>query len=68
MSLRAFHIVFIVLSILIAAGFAAWVWLGGAGPEAGAGIKVMGTLSAVLSVGLVFYGVYFIRNSKHIII
>ncbi len=69
MSLKAFHIFFIAMSILITLGFAAWVWMGGPSREASGGsLGIMAMGSAVLGLGLIVYGVYFIRKSRHIII
>jgi len=68
MSLKAFHIFFILVAIFISIGFAAWVILGGAGDQTTPGMRFMGWFSAVLSVCLVFYGVNFIRKAKSIII
>jgi hypothetical protein len=56
MSLRGFHIVFIVASILLCA-FCGW-WALQAGYPAAA------TASFLLSAGLVVYGVYFIKKVK----
>lgn len=68
MSLKAFHIFFILVSIVISLGFAAWVIMGGAGERTTLGLQVMGWFSAVLSIGLVVYGVFFIRKARSIII
>lgn len=68
MSLKAFHIFFIAMAVLISWGFPAWVWLGLAATKATAGLQVMAIGSAVLGVGLSIYGLYFIRKSRHIII
>jgi len=61
MSLRAFHILFIVLAILLAAGCAAWGFANGLAPA-------FGIVCAVLSVALAVYGVYFFKKSRKLIL
>ena len=68
MSLKAFHIFFIALAILISFGFAAWVFLGGAGDRGSTGLTLTGIASGVIGVGLIVYGIHFIRKARHIII
>ena len=68
MSLKAFHIFFIAMAVLISWSFPAWVWLGFATAKSTVGLQVMAIGSAVLGVGLLIYGLYFIRKSRHIII
>lgn len=63
MSLKAFHVVFVTLSTLLAAGYGLWSaqrWaeLGGAGSLVAAGA---GFLAAA---ALVFYGFWFVRKLK----
>lgn len=60
MSLKAFHIFFITLSVLLSAGCAAWAFLAGTMP-------IFGAVSAVVAVGLVFYGISFVRKARGII-
>jgi hypothetical protein len=60
MSLKGFHIVFIILSILLTAGFAYWSIANETAVPVGIG-------SAVLSVVLVVYGIFFIKKSRNII-
>jgi hypothetical protein len=60
MSLKAFHVFFIAMSILLAAGCAVWAFANGV--EAGFGIA-----SAVVAVALVIYGGFFLKKSKGII-
>ncbi len=67
MSLKAFHIFFIAMSVVITLGFAMWVFMGGA-RETTTGLSVMAALSGIVGVGLIGYGVYFIRRSRHIIV
>ncbi len=60
MSLKAFHVFFIVLSILLTAGCAVWAFANGVTGGFGPGC-------AVASVTLVIYGVYFLKKAKRII-
>lgn len=65
MSLKAFHIVFITASVLLAFGFAAWSLVtysdGRRLIDLGFGLG-----SATLGIGLVIYGRYFLRKLKDI--
>ncbi|MDA7643607.1 hypothetical protein OAL27_01260 [Verrucomicrobiales bacterium] len=67
MSLKAFHIFFIFMSIVITFGFAAWVQFG-ATVDQKASLTIMSGISAVLGFGLIAYGIHFIRKSREIII
>jgi hypothetical protein len=61
MSLKAFHLFFIVLSILLSGGCSAWGFVNGLAPA-------FGITCALLAVGLVAYGVYFLRKSRKLIL
>ena len=61
MSLKAFHILFILLSILLAMGCAAWAYLNQTA-------AAFGIVSAILAVALVFYGLWFVKKSRKIIV
>ena len=65
MSLKAFHIVFVIASILLAFGFAAWSLM-----TYSDGRRLIdlafGVVSALSGVGLVIYGRYVLRKLKHI--
>jgi hypothetical protein len=61
MSLKGFHLVFIVLSILLASGCAAWSFLNNVALPFGIG-------SAVAAVGLLIYGILFIRKTRKLIL
>lgn len=61
MSLRAFHIVFIVISALLAAGFAAWCF---ANASSDAAYKLMGAGSAAAFPALLVYLVWFVRKTR----
>jgi hypothetical protein len=65
MSLKAFHIVFIIFSTLLALGIGAWcVWVD---LVEGAPIYLAGAIcSFVVAVALVFYGVWFYRKMKRL--
>ena len=60
MSLKAFHIFFIVLSIVLAVGCAIWAFATGAS-------ALFGASCAVVAVALVVYGVFFLRKARRII-
>lgn len=60
MSLKTFHIFFIALSIILAAGCAVWAFTNGVEP-------IFGISSAVVAVALVIYGGFFLKKSKGII-
>ena len=68
MSLKAFHIFFITLAIAITMGFAAWVLMDGSPNSDQGSMKAMGICSGIIAVGLVVYGIYFIRKARNIII
>jgi hypothetical protein len=61
MSLKAFHVIFIILAILLAIGCAAWSFAN----EAALGF---GYASAATALALVIYGVWFLRKSRRIIV
>jgi len=61
MSLRAFHILFIILSILMSAGCAWWAFANGAA-------MLFGVVCALVAVGLVVYAVYFLRKTRKLIL
>jgi len=65
MSLKAFHIVFIIASVLLAFGFAAWSFVTYADGRRGADL-VYGIGSMLAGVGLIVYGRYVLRKLKHI--
>ncbi len=65
MSLKGFHIVFIIFSTLLALGIAGWcVWVD---LVEGAPIYLAGAIcSFVVAVALVVYGVWFYRKMKRL--
>ena len=63
MSLRAFHLLFIALSVILTAFFAAWA----AGQYLSAhdvSYAITGLMSLASGVGLVFYGVAFQKRTR----
>ncbi len=65
MSLKAFHIFFIILSTLLAVALGVWAVdaYGGSGSWVHLALAVG---SFVASGGLVWYGVWFLRKLKHV--
>lgn len=63
MSLKAFHVVFIVVAIVLAAWVAAW-GLQGLGSAGGGWEVALGAASALAAVGLVVYLVRFVKKMK----
>ncbi len=61
MSLKAFHIFFIFLAILLAAGCAAWGFANGLHPA-------FGITCGALSLALMIYGIYFLKKSRKLIL
>ena len=60
MSLKAFHIFFIIVSIVFAAGLSAWAFKTGAS-------DALGFVSGASSALLLAYGVAFLRKARSII-
>jgi hypothetical protein len=65
MSLRGFHIVFIVFSTLLALGTGVWcIWID---LVEGAPVFIIGAIcSFVAAIGLIVYGVWFYRKMKRL--
>jgi hypothetical protein len=63
MSLRAFHLFFIALSVILAAFFAAWS-IGQYRAVNDVGYALVGIASLASGIGLVFYGAAFQRKTK----
>ena len=61
MSLKAFHIFFIVLAILLAAGCAAWGFVNGLAPA-------FGFTCSGLAAALLVYGICFVKKSRKLIL
>lgn len=66
MSLKAFHILFVVASTLLTAGFGLWSLREYLSGEGTTGNLVMGVISLTLSVVLIWYGRYVLQKLRHI--
>ncbi len=66
MSLKAFHIVFITASTLLAIGFGMWSFRQYLTPEGTPGDLLYALGSAFAAVALLVYGRYFLRKLKNI--
>ncbi len=55
MSLKVFHVLFLVLAVLMLGGFALWTLRSGQ-------YEIMGVLSGVSGLALLVYGMYFLRK------
>jgi len=67
MSIKGFHLIFISIAALFFAGFGVWALFFDQ-QDSGMGTKIAGVVTLIASVGLVFYGIYFRRKSKNIIV
>jgi hypothetical protein len=65
MSLRAFHVLFIVLSVILTAFFAAWAF-GQYQADPAIGFVVAGVASLAAGIGLVLYLVAFLKKTKRL--
>jgi multisubunit Na+/H+ antiporter MnhC subunit len=61
MSLKAFHLIFIIVSIALAVGFGVWLIAQGGWMNV-----ILGVISFGVGVGLVFYERYFLKKTKNI--
>jgi hypothetical protein len=61
MSLKVFHVLFIAVAILLAAGCTAWSYVNQAA-------ALFGISSAIVAVALVIYGIWFLKKSRNIIV
>jgi hypothetical protein len=59
MSLKAFHLVFVTVSIALAFGFGVWLAVQG-----GLWDLIFAAVSAAVGVGLIFYERYFLKKTK----
>jgi hypothetical protein len=66
MSLKAFHLVFIIASIVLAFGFGAWALMNYASSHGVVWDLVWGVAGMVVGVGLVVYEIYFLKKLKHV--
>ena len=65
MSLKAFHLIFILASIALAFGFGAWL-ARNYFQEGGAWNLIGSLASAASGVGLIFYERYFLKKTKNV--
>lgn len=65
MSLKAFHVVFIAASILLAFWFAGWALVNFSNGGRTADL-ISGLVAAVIGLGLMAYGAYVLKKLKHI--
>jgi uncharacterized phage infection (PIP) family protein YhgE len=65
MSLKAFHILFIVLSFMLAVGFAAWAGMAYSSDHS-AGHLVLSICSGLVAIALVFYARYVLKKLKNV--
>ena len=65
MSLKAFHVFFVVLSVLCALGFGAWAVSDYLRTGNGA-ILALGVLGFAAAAALVWYGLWFLRKLKNV--
>lgn len=65
MSLKAFHLIFIVASIVLAFGFAVWLVVNFF-HEGGILNLVFAVASVGVGVGLIFYERYFLKKTKNV--
>jgi ABC-type uncharacterized transport system permease subunit len=65
MSLKAFHILFITLSFVLAAGFAGWEWMAFKNTNSVAHL-VLGIGAALVAIALIIYGRYVLKKLKNV--
>ena len=65
MSLKAFHVFFVVVSVLCALGFGGWAVLDYQRTGSG-GILALGVLGFAAAAALVWYGLWFLRKTKDV--
>ena len=63
MSLKAFHLLFISVSVILCGGFGLWCFLAEA-VRGVAGYQALGGVSLVIAVALVIYEIIFARKMK----
>ena len=66
MSLKAFHLVFIIAAIVLAFGFATWALLNYFSPHGVAWDLVWGLAALAAGLGLVVYERYFLKKLKNV--
>lgn len=58
MSLKAFHLIFVTLLTSLAFGCAAWAFQSGS--------PLWGVTGVIAGVGVILYGIYFLRKLKNV--
>ena len=66
MSLKAFHLVFIIAAILLAFAFAAWSLMNYRAPNGSTTDLGVGLGSLAVGLGLIGYEIYFLKKLKHV--
>lgn len=66
MSLKAFHIIFILFATAFCLGFTAWAFTGAGEMESE--MKIPGIVTAVMGVFVLSYGVWFVKKKASTII
>jgi hypothetical protein len=66
MSLKAFHIIFITASTLLAFGFGAWSLAAYFAANGGTLDLILGSASVSAGIALIVYGKYFLKKLKNI--
>jgi hypothetical protein len=66
MSLKAFHIIFVTASTLLAFGFGAWSLAAYFTATGGTLDLILGSASAIAGIALIVYGKYFLKKLKNI--
>ena len=65
MSLKAFHVFFVIVSTLCALGFGAWA-VGDYVRTGNGTVLVLGILGFIAAIALVWYGIWFLRKLKNV--
>ena len=68
MSLKGFHIVFIILAVLVSLLFAWWSLATSSGQAAGDLVRWTGIFSGILGIALAIYGIWFAKVKRNKII
>jgi len=64
MSLKNFHIAFVSITVLFFSGLAAWCLLVNGLPDL---YRIMGWISVVCAVGMLVYGILFLKKTRNLI-
>jgi multisubunit Na+/H+ antiporter MnhB subunit len=66
MSLKTFHLIFIIVCIVMSLGFAVWNLVNYFSPGGAVADLVIGAGSVLVAVGLVVYEAYFLKKTKNV--